>query len=155
MAVPPGRGDFNGDGATESVSVIKPNLDDCEDPFSEMSSFNTIIQFSDPSLKSIIQASSIDCGIENLGDLNGDGKDELGVDPVWLTSAWRYYHVYSWRNGTWIEAVPQISTHSNQREAGVPPVSKPRHHNGTVVIHYSEMCDDSEIRIKSKTVPIQ
>ena len=50
----------------------------------------------------------------NLGDLDGDGKDEIGILREWFNSCWHNYNVCTFKDGQWEFAVPPIRTHCNQ-----------------------------------------
>lgn len=112
------------------------------------------IKFSDTNIHPIPVKHCIGGKLENLGDLNGDGKDEIGLLPEWFTSCWRDYLVYTYKNNEWINAVPPIPTHCNQWEANIKPIVKDSLNKGYVVIHYSEF-DDKNIVTKSKIIAIK
>ena len=57
------------------------------------------IKFSDPTIPAITTNGYCISGIpDNLGDLNKDGKDEIGLVPDWFTSCWRCYYVWTLKN---------------------------------------------------------
>ncbi|RKR83951.1 hypothetical protein BDD43_4166 [Mucilaginibacter gracilis] len=146
-------GDFNGDGKKETITLIKPKLNAdgtaCLD-----SSCTAYIRFSDTTIHQIAVKNCIGGTPDNLGDLNGDGKDEIGLLPDWFTSCWHSYLVYSYTNDEWVYAVPPIPTHCNQWEANIKPIEKDSLNKGYVVIHYSEM-DNDKIVTKSKIISIK
>ncbi|MEO6522117.1 MAG: hypothetical protein ABIN91_10595 [Mucilaginibacter sp.] len=146
-------GDFNGDGKQETATLIKPQLNKegtaCLD-----NNCMAFIRFSDTTIHPISIKHCIGGTPDNLGDLNGDGRDELGILPDWFTSCWRDYEVYSYKNNEWIKPVAPIPTHCNQWEAKVKPIEKDSLNKGYVVIRYSEMVKDS-IKTKSKIVSIK
>lgn len=112
------------------------------------------IKFSDTTIAPIKVKHCIGGKLENLGDLNGDGKDEIGLLPDWFTSCWRDYLVYTYKNNEWINAVPPIPTHCNQWEAHIKPIEKDSLNKGYVVIRYSEF-DNKDIVNKSKIIAIK
>ncbi len=145
------KGDFNGDGTTDYAWLIAPKTVDGPDCVGDCTSY---IKFSDATIPTIKVESCIGGVPDNLGDLNDDGSDEIGLYPDWFSSCWRGYYVWTLKNGKWIEAVDPIYTHCTQWEKGVFPIEKDVHHPGFVIIHYSELTDDDLI-IKSKSVKIK
>lgn len=146
-------GDFNGDGKPDTVSLIKPQLNKegtaCVD-----STCMVFIRFSDSSISPISIKNCIGGTLENLGDLNGDGKDDLGILPGTINGCWHDYLVYSYKNNEWVKPIAPIPTHCNQWKAHIKPVEKDSLNKGYVVIHYSEMEKDS-IKTKSRIVAIK
>jgi len=146
-------GDFNGDGKRETVRLIAPQLSKdgttCID-----SSCTAFIRFSDTTIRPIAIKHCIGGVPDNLGDLNGDGKDEIGILPQWFTSCWHDYLVFSYKNNEWVKPVAPIPTHCNQWEANIKPIEKDSLNKGYVVIRYSVFEDDS-IKNKSRIVSIK
>jgi hypothetical protein len=112
------------------------------------------IIFSDPAIKPISVDSSIGGRLMNLGDLNGDGKDELGIQTDWFQGCWRSYFVFTNENGVWVRALPPIPTHCNQWEAGINPVEKDPKGNKRVIVHYSTF-RNNKIVVASKVEQIK
>jgi hypothetical protein len=148
-------GDFNGDGKKETLTLVPPKLNAdgtaCLD-----TSCMAYIKFSDTTIAPIKIKSCIGGTPDILGDLNGDGKDEIGLLPDWFSSCWRNYYVFTYKNGEWINAVPPITTHCNQWDAGIKPIVKDSLNKGYVVIHYSEFDNDTkEIVNRSRITAIK
>ncbi len=89
----------------------------------------------------------------NEGDLDGDGKDEIGILPDWWMSCWRGYRVYTLKNNKWKYLVKPFSTHCNQWEQGVDAIRKDKLRKNHVIINYSEFINDDIVTV-SKSVPI-
>lgn len=146
--------DVDGDGKPEYAYLVAPELDTTKEMECLDGSCTAYIRFSNKSIPPIRITSCISGTPDNLGDLNGDGKDEIGLLPGWFTSCWAAYHVYTLKDGVWIEAVPAFSTHCNQWEADVKPIEKDPKKPGNVIIHYSEFKND-DILTKTKSIPIK
>lgn len=135
------------------AKLIKPKLNsdgtDCID-----SGCVAYISFSDTTMKAIPVKHCIGGKLDNLGDLNGDGRDEIGLLPDWFTSCWHDYLVYTFKKGEWTYAVPPIPTHCNQWEAHIKPIEKDSLNKGYVVIRYSEF-DNKDIVNRSKIIAIK
>jgi len=95
-------GDFDGDGQLEKAWVVQPSFksyDECEGRCTSK------IYFSDYSIPIITYDGSIDLNINNLGDLNNDGIDEIGAERVWFQSTRQFYSVYVMCHSNWKEAI--------------------------------------------------
>ncbi|ACU60490.1 J domain-containing protein [Chitinophaga pinensis] len=144
------KGDFDGDGQTEFVWLVPPKID--EEGMDCVGDCVSYLKFSNH-IPQIKVENCISGGLNNLGDLNLDGKDELGLLPGWFTSCWRLYHVYTYKMGNWRHAVPPFSTHCNQWEDGVTPIEIDRSKPGIVIVRYSENTgNDIVIRTESITM---
>ena len=144
------KGDFDGDGQTESVWLVPPKIS--EEGMDCVGDCISYLKFSN-NLPQIKVDNCISGGLNNLGDLNMDGKDEIGLLPGWFTSCWRLYHVYTYKTRSWRYAVPPFSTHCNQWEDGIKPIEIDRSTPGNVIIRYSENTEnDIVLRTKSITV---
>lgn len=65
--------------------------------------------FDSPKLVAARIPQSLDAVIQNLGDLDDDGNDELGALPQWWQSTWQGYRVMTYKNGRWTELIEPIS----------------------------------------------
>lgn len=144
------KGDFNGDGVLDYVRVVPPQLED-EDCKGECA---CELKFSDNSIPTIRIENCIGGEVDNLGDLNKNGSDEIGILPGWWQSCWRSYMVYTLKNKKWIFAVEPFITHCNQWEEGVNPIQIDHNKAGNVIIRYSEHTGE-DIVTKTKSVPIK
>lgn len=145
--------DVDGDGVKEYAYLTPAPIDTTQEMTCLDDSCTSIIRFSNKTIPGLKIPNCLDAAIDMLGDLNNDGKDEIGINPQWWTSCWSGYHVYTLKNGKWINAVPVISTHCNQWEQGVKPIQKDPKKPGYVIIHYSQLTDD-DIVTKTKSIPI-
>lgn len=145
------KGDFNGDGVLDYVWLVPPKESECGDCSGKCASY---IKFSDISIPSIKVEMCIGGNPTNLGDLNKNGSDEIGLLPGWCTSCWRAYNVYTLKNNKWIFAVEPFSTHCNQWDEGIKPIEIDLNKDGNVLIRYSDFTGD-DIVTKTKSVHIK
>lgn len=142
------QGDFDGNGTKEYVyAKISDCTDDCD------GKCDTTIYFSDKNIKPFTISMAKGGVLYNLGDLNNDGKDEIGFYPNWCTSCWHSFYAYTLGKTGWKPLVDPISTHCNQWEEDKFPIKKDPKKKGNVIITTSEWKDD-DIRISSKSVKV-
>jgi hypothetical protein len=146
------KGDFNGDGKIDSMWLIPPKITTIEQDCK--GDCNSFIKFSDQNIPSIKVENCIGGMPTNLGDLNQNGTDEIGLLPEWFSSYWSAYYVWTYINGKWVQAVPPFTTHTNQWDAGVKPIEVDKNKPGYVIIRYSEFSGE-EIVTKSKSLKIK
>ena len=145
------KGDFDGDGRAEYVWLAAPEVTDEMECKGECTSY---LRFSKATLPAIAQANCIGGQPGNLGDLNGNGGDEIGLLPEWFTSCWAEYYVYTYRAGKWEQLVKPFSTHCNQWEADVKPIEKDPTHPGHVLVRYTDF-NDTTFAVLTKSVPVR
>ena len=146
------RGDFDGDGVPEYVWLVPPVV-----VLEEMEckgDCTSNLRFSNARLPAIPMVNCIGGKPTNLGDLNGDGADEIGLLPEWFSSCWSSYHVFTYRTAAWTHLVQPFSTHCNQWEAKVKPIEKDPSQPGHVLVHYSESTDKA-IVVRTKSIAIK
>ena len=144
-------GDFDGDGRPEYVWLVPPEV---TDEMECKGACTSHLRFSKATLPAIEQLNCIGGEPTTLGDLNGDGGDEIGLLPEWFTSCWMEYFVYTYRAGRWRPLVKPFETHCNQWEAEVKPIEKDPAHPGFVLIRYTDMADTT-FAVKTKSVPVE
>ncbi|RYY93429.1 MAG: hypothetical protein EOO11_19740 [Chitinophagaceae bacterium] len=147
------RGDFNGDGQPEWAWLVPPahNSDsmECADGACVAS-----IRFSDGGLPPIAVRQCIGGTPDNLGDLYGDGRDVLGLDPDWFTSCWHGYYTWTFRAAGWKPALDTLSTHCIQWDEGKKAVEKIPGRPGWARVRWSESTDDS-ILVRTEARPLR
>lgn len=142
------QGDFDGNGSKEyAYTKVSDCGDECE------GKCETTIYFSDKNIKPFVISPAKGGTLYNLGDLNNDGKDDVGFYPNWCTSCWHPFHVYTSNKTGWKPLVSPISTHCNQWEEDKFPIKKDPEKKGNVIITTSQWKDD-DIKISSKSVKI-
>lgn len=141
-------GDFDGNGTKEyAYTKVSDCNDDCD------GQCETTIYFSDKKIKPFIISPAYDGALYNLGDLNDDGKDEMGFYPGWCTSCWHPFYAYTLSETGWKPLVPPISTHCNQWEDEKFPIKKDPKKKGYVIITSSKWEND-DIKVSSKSLKI-
>lgn len=141
-------GDFDGNGTKEyAYTKVSDCSDECD------GKCDTTIYFSDKNIKPFIISPANGGTLYNLGDLNNDGKDDIGFYPNWCTSCWHPFYVYTFGKTGWKPLVPSISTHCSQWEEDKFPIKKDPKKKGYVIITTSKWEDD-DIRISSKSVKV-
>jgi hypothetical protein len=149
----PVTGHFTHKGKPETLILITPKLNSTETGC--YGGCLTKIKFSDPAEPVISIKDCIGGTLTNLGDLNGDGLDEIGLLPDWFAGCWRSYKVFTFKHHQWELAVDPFPTHCNQWETdGVKPIIKDPAKPGNVLISYSAF-EGNDIVIKTKSVPIK
>ncbi|MBL7726554.1 MAG: hypothetical protein JNM68_02665 [Dinghuibacter sp.] len=146
-------GDFNGDGKKDRVWLVRPIVKDgemdCE------GDCNARLLLSVPGSAPYIIKNCIGNDPMNLGDLDGNGTDEIGMLHDWFTSCWKAYYVLTFRNNKWQPIIPPVSTHCTQWEdEGEMPVKKHPKKKGYVLVRYSVMTEEG-IEVKTKTVKLK
>lgn len=145
------KGDFDGDGRSEYVWLVPPEVSedmDCKDEC------NSYLRFSKATLPAIEQDNCIGGTPDNLGDLNEDGGDEIGLLPQRAMGCWVGYYVYTYRAGRWKPLVGPISTYCNEWENGLKPIEKDPAKKGYVLIRYTDSADTT-FTLQTKSVPVQ
>lgn len=145
-------GDFNGDGRKEKAwfkykrnerhynidrsSITQEELDKIPDSLYVELDDNDLI-FSDKSIKPLnIKYIKYDWVLKNEGDLNDDGKDEIGILPGWGTSSCRNYKVYTYKKNRW-KTICNIGSTWNMRAKGIVVIEKYKEKKGYALIRES------------------
>ncbi|WDF55711.1 hypothetical protein [Mucilaginibacter sp. KACC 22063] len=147
------KGYFTTKNHEESVIITTPKVD--SDEVSCPGGCTTKIGFTNSNTASITVKDCIGADITNLGDLNGDGLDEIGILPQWFGGCWHLYRVYTYKHKKWELAVPPIQTHCNEFETpGLKVITKDPEKPGNVLVTYS-VFDTDDITFKTISEPIK
>ncbi|MFZ4402137.1 MAG: hypothetical protein ACOYO1_19055 [Bacteroidales bacterium] len=126
-------GDFNGDGKKEYAVTKwdwKINYSDNE--------IKCDIMFSDKKIPKLHLDQLTGLFLVNEGDLNEDGKDEIGFLPGWGNSGCRNYYVVSLINNKW-KYIFDIPNTIGMRRAGIKLIEKDSTKKGYVYIRYNNV----------------
>lgn len=78
----------------------------------------------------------------NVGDLDGNGTDELGVFTDWHSSNWCGFYVYTFTDGEWKQLITTIDIHRDHYKDslnnGVNVVERSEH-KGYLKVHFSDI----------------
>lgn len=101
-------GDFNGDFRKDTavLALEDSTLECCE--FDKETSF---VSFSNKAIPTLVVKGDILGHIQNLGDINGDGRDEIGLYSFAGYSNFKFYYVYGLRKGKWCNVVRPFELH--------------------------------------------
>jgi hypothetical protein len=116
---------------------------------------NCYINFSDPSIPSILQKGCIGGIPDNLGDLDNNGTDEVGLLREWFSSCWRDYPVWTLKSNARTYLIDPISTHCNLWEEGKKPIQKDPKKQGYVIINYSNEDVESDNFLETETQSVK
>jgi hypothetical protein len=152
-------GDYNGDGKLEYMWLEAPNIKVEEWGEGDPYDYTCYVKFSDPNIPTLKIEGAPFGNLLNEGDLNKNGTDEIGFYDPWFTSLWDTYHVWTFKNGKWVNAVESISIHVDHLDyldvqlddlIEIDPKKE-----GNVIIRYSDFPSEEEgIILKSKSVKI-
>jgi hypothetical protein len=147
------KGDFNGDGKMDLMWLDKPKIAD--NGMECVGNCDSYIRFSDPTIPSILVKDCINGLPDNLGDLNKNGTDEIGLLPGWFSSCWRDYFVWTYIDEKWIYAVDPFMTYCNQWDDNIKPIEIDKNREGFVIIKYTELTLEPDFAVKSKSIKIK
>ena len=152
----PGLYDFNGDGKLESCYLLGPKINDDEESYMECDGdCYCLIEFSDSGIPPIEVENCIGGMPDILGDLDGNGTVEIGNWPVWWTSCWHSYCVYTLVDGKWTYFVEPFTVHCDlieeMEESGEPLIEAVQGSSDSYKIRYSDFDVDGEEGIQTKT----
>ena len=148
------HGDFDGDGNIEYAYMTYP---DVEEDFENID-FNdlvTVIHFSKESIPTIEIGCCVGGLLQNLGDLNNDGRDEIGLWRGWIASCWHEYQSWRFDGDNWTPLLEPFTIHCDlwdEYGADFKPIQ--RIDAQRVKVYYNEW-DNDEIATKSKVLRLK
>jgi len=139
------KGDFNGDGKSEVAWLEYPKED---------TDNQCVIKFSDSKIPSITVSQCAKGTLDNLGDLNNDGKDDIGILPSGFQSEWVSYRTYGMKSNKWQELIQPLPIYLEDENSLRHPISKLTQQKNKVLVQYNEMSGNG-LTIKSKTLELK
>ncbi|MEI7897942.1 MAG: hypothetical protein WCJ26_12965 [bacterium] len=132
------KGDFDGDKTAEFAWLEKDydKYQRCQDKAKEKDCKGVIL-FSNAKIKPLFVDYCPMGFLKNEGDINCDGRDEIGLLPGWFTSDCRIYEVYAFRKNHWQQVCEPISNTYNMRESGIVMIEIDKAKQGYAIIRES------------------
>jgi hypothetical protein len=149
-------GDFNGNGKIDTVigedldweTIRENDLGNSIDGFS--------LVFSDKTIPKLKVFGNIFYTIKNEGDLDGDGRDEIGFMYGWGTSNCRSYNVYTLKNKKWKRLIEDVPLTYDMRAIGILPVEKDPEQEGVILVRSAiEYCCSEASFIIEKSLKVK
>ena len=130
-------GDFNGNGKRDTLMI--ENFENLFQKYGYYDIFDDKVDiyfvFSDKTIPKLeVWGECLGCMIENLGDLDGDGGDEIGFFPC-TTGHIDDYYVYTLKNNKWKLMIDMLTLTRDMLPAGIIPVEKDPEQKGNILIH--------------------
>lgn len=147
-------GDFDGDGEKEELWIVKPKI--IADEMDCDGTCESILKCSNPKLNNYVLDNSIGGDLTNFGDLDEDGKDEIGILPHWFTSCWKSYFVLTYQNDNWANLISPVQTHCTLFDDGYKVVEKTG--AKSITVRYCDMndvTDGGDIKVHSKKMVLK
>ena len=122
------KGDFDGDGEKETLYAIVSDVNDDPDKLPENATVREYFCFSKESIPNINLGTdfyTLDwTHPENIGDLDGDGADEIGYYKTGTQGALSIsdYCVKSLQSGKWVTPIPHVNLYRESLYDGDPEV---------------------------------
>ena len=144
-------GDFNGDGKKEEVYFISDTVfyeGEYATNWAFQGGFTSV--FSDKSIPNFDNYANWIGPLHNLGDLNGDGRDEMGIYISYFF-AWGAYEVWFFNGTEWTELIASYPLHRDvfeEKGRDFHPVKK--YSNNKVKIYYSDSDEEGWHSLKTK-----
>ena len=152
------EGDFNGDDKIDYVWVEQPEFPKATAETEEgdlhgacVGECNCYLVFSDNTIPRILIEGCIGGTPENLGDLNGNGMDEIGLVPRWWQGCHMRYIALTNLNGKYAYLVEEFPIHCNQFEDEIAEIAIDKENDGQAIIQYVDY-EGEMWEIKTKSV---
>ena len=145
-------GDFDGDGELEYAYMTYPDIYDENDDVIYLDYPTTYIHFSKESIPTIRVDTCTGGNLQNLGDLNGDNRDEIGLWCGWPSSLYLLYASWTFDVKAWQTFMDSYSIKITLWETygfNFKPIQKI---NGEkLLVYYTDLFDKVKVKeVKTK-----
>lgn len=141
------KGDFNGDGTPETIYMVAPVTDSTAE--ANQDCYGSCYSYVTGSGNILIVHDNLGGEIKNIGDMDGDGADDLLVYPSWWQSNWNPYRLYSVKKSTgeWRYLTEPVSIftpdlYANSKRVLVKRSAKP----GFLTVYSSDTNEDGDVK---------
>ena len=120
-------GSFTGDGTRQTLYLVPPAEDTGKNKFQDcIGGCNSYIVSTDTGMAVLKVNDNLGGEMKNIGDMDGDGADEIMVYPSWWQSNWNAYMIYSYDKHLhkWRFFIEPVTIFANELEKKIAFVKK-------------------------------
>ncbi len=144
-------GDFNGDGISESATVVLTKKGE-GNPVEDGTPDEYQVQFNNPVMEPLV-AGCCEMRLVNEGDLNGDGTDEISLFQAPLNGCSYMMRTYSFKAGNWHQTIEPFLVPTGCDPPADPAVqARVFREGGTIYFLDTDMEEEGMPLVKKKAV---
>ena len=144
-------GDFNGDGKMEKAWVNHVDFDSEENEYIKLK-----LSFSDSKYDTVDLGEGLGFALYNIGDINGDSCQDIGMVPYGLMSMWRGFYVWVSNKGHNWRLLTKFTLYLEQLDDGKGNLFIPIWRGDDGIIEYQEYewTEEGDNILKTKKLKI-